>query len=74
MSLTQILWKKYFMSQWENGIKRGNIQFYSNVRPGGGSPFSGNHDPFRNPQEPRRRFDPNVIDVDAQSETVDKKE
>ena len=77
---TQILWKKYFMSQWESGIKSGNVKFYSNFGQPGQNPFQGqnpfeNQNPFETREQQQRRFDPNVIDIDAQSaETVDKKE
>lgn len=76
--LTQMLWKKFFMSQWERGIQSGQVHvFTSRSRQ---SPSS-DSDPFRqdNPfnlyEQGRRRQDPNVIDIQAHSsKKVDKKQ
>ncbi len=67
--LTQSLWKRYFMGQWQRGIQQGSVRVYT-----AGSPFRGS--PPESPVEPQRpaRFE-DVIDIEAQaSKTVEKKE
>lgn len=68
---TQFFWKKYFTAQWKQGVSQGNIKFYTNF---GGSQQGGPaENPFESLRQQQRRFDPEVIDVDAQAETIDKK-
>ena len=68
---TQYFWKKYFIQQWERGIKSGHIHVHSNMRtPSGDSGF----DIFN--QKPNRdvNYSSAVIDIEAHSETVSKDE
>ena len=72
--LTQMLWKKYFLKQWESGIKKGSIHVVTNQ-----SGFGNMGDFMKQQQssrpEEQKRFDPNVIDIDvSSSKTTDKKE
>jgi UPF0716 protein FxsA len=62
--LTQALWKKYFMLQWQNGIKAGKVKVYTPFDPSS----------VYKPQNSRSAFDNEVIDIKAsQSQTFDKK-
>ncbi len=77
--VTQLLWKKFFMGQWEKGVKSGNIHVFSNQgfqtpRPRE-DPFGRQQrNPFEDLQRPRQ-VDSDVIDVEVRSsKTVDKKE
>ena len=67
--LTQILWKKFFVGQWQQGIQSGNVQFYSSQN------FT-EPPPRENPfQSSQQSFGVEVIDIEARdSKTVDKKE
>ncbi len=75
--VTQLLWKKFFMGQWEKGIQSGSIRVFSSQ--GFRTPPQSSRDPFReeNPfniyEEQRRRMDPTVIDVEARKSTTEKK-
>ena len=70
--LTQALWKRYFMKQWESGIQNGNIHVVTNRN---GFGYRGGFGGAPQSRDTQKRFDPNVIDVDvSSSQTVDKKE
>ena len=60
------------MGQWQRGIANGSVQFYSTHHNQQGNPFE---QPFERREQAQRRFDPEVIDIEAsQSKTVEKKE
>lgn len=71
--LTQMAWKKFFMSQWERGVKSGNVQVFTSQ--GFGVKTSENEDPFAGQPSRRSSIDTTIIDVEVQSsETVEKKD
>jgi len=68
--LTQILWKKFFVGQWQQGIQSGSVQFYSSQNFGDQGP-----NPFEQQTRSSLEIDADVIDVTAKdSQTVGKKE
>ena len=70
--LTQMFWRKYFVGQWSQAVKAGNIHVHTGF-PGATRP--GAAGPFRPHSGESQRFDATVIDIEAQSsETVDSEE
>jgi UPF0716 protein FxsA len=71
--LTQVLWKKYLMGQWERGIQSGQIHVFTQQD----IHYQRTKDPYqRNSDSPGNRrssFDSSVIDIEARSTTVEKK-
>ncbi len=71
--LTQVIWKKFFLSQWEQGIQSGNVHIYTN-RGFRTPPQSEQYDPFEELRRRQQSQDPKVIDIEVQSSTTIEKE
>ncbi len=78
--LTQRLWKKFFLKQWQQGVQSGSIhvftsQDFRNPNQSPSDPFHRprKNNPFEEMNRPRR-VDSKVIDIEVQSSTTVEKE